>query len=40
MSDFTSAFPNSTKILVDGPQGVRVPVREVALSGGEPSLRV
>src|ERR1700693_1035783 len=40
MSQFTSAFPNSTKTLVEGPQGVRVPMREVALSGGEPPLRV
>ena len=40
MSDFTSAFPNSTKFLVDGPQGVRVPMREVALAGGEPPVRV
>ena len=40
MSDFTHAFPNSTKILVDGPQQVRVPMREIALSGGEPPLRV
>ncbi len=34
------SFPNSTKIYVDGPQGVRVPMREIALSGGEPPLRV
>ncbi|MCC7416463.1 MAG: phosphomethylpyrimidine synthase ThiC [Acidobacteria bacterium] len=40
MSDFTTAFPNSTKVLVDGPRGIRVPMREVALSGGEPPLRV
>jgi phosphomethylpyrimidine synthase len=40
MSDFATAFPNSRKILVDGPQGVRVPVREIALSGGEPSMQV
>src|SRR5260221_10200902 len=40
MSDFTSAFRNSTKILVDGAQGVRVPMREIALAGGEPPLRV
>src|SRR5437879_5410666 len=40
MSEFTTAFPNSTKIHVDGPQGVRVPMREIALSGGEPPLRV
>src|SRR3954465_14905143 len=40
MSDFSSAFPNSTKIYVDGGQSVRVPMREIALSGGEPALRV
>ncbi|HEV7366041.1 MAG TPA: phosphomethylpyrimidine synthase ThiC [Gemmatimonadales bacterium] len=34
------AFPNSTKVYVDGPQGVRVPMREIALSGGERPLRV
>ncbi len=33
-------FPNSTKVYVDGPQGVRVPMRETSLSGGEPALRV
>ena len=40
MSTFSTAFPNSTKIYVDGPQGVRVPMREIALRGGEPPLRV
>ena len=40
MSDFSTAFLNSKKTYVDGPQGVRVPVREIALAGGEPSLRV
>jgi phosphomethylpyrimidine synthase len=39
-SDYGDAFPNSTKVYVDGPQGVRVPMREIALSGGEPPLRV
>ncbi len=34
------AFPNSTKVYVDGPRGISVPVREIALSGGEPPLRV
>jgi len=33
-------FPKSHKVYVDGPQGVRVPMREIALSGGEPALRV
>ncbi len=34
------AFPNSSKVYVDGPRGVRVPLREIALSGGAPPLRV
>src|SRR4029453_4441465 len=36
MSDFAAAYPNSRKVYVDGSQGVKVPVREIALSGGEP----
>src|SRR5258708_33022426 len=40
MSEFSTAFPNSQKPYVDGPQAVRVPMREVALSGGDPPLRV
>src|SRR5437899_11503831 len=40
MSEFTAAFPHSSKIYVDGPQGVRVPMREIALAGDEPPLRV
>jgi phosphomethylpyrimidine synthase len=38
-TDFTSAFPNSRKVYVDG-LGVRVPMREITLSGDEPPLRV
>ena len=38
--DYGEAFPNSKRIYVDGPQGIRVPMREIALSGGEPPLRV
>jgi phosphomethylpyrimidine synthase len=38
--DYGDAFPNSTKVHVDGPDGIRVPMREIALSGGEPPLRV
>jgi phosphomethylpyrimidine synthase len=38
--DYGEAFPNSKKIYVEGPEGIRVPVREIALSGGEPPLRV
>ena len=33
-------LPSSRKIHVEGGTGVRVPVREIALSGGEPALRV
>ncbi|HUL71962.1 MAG TPA: phosphomethylpyrimidine synthase ThiC [Vicinamibacterales bacterium] len=39
-ADFGHAFPNSTKVFEAGPQGVRVPMREIALSGGERPLRV
>jgi phosphomethylpyrimidine synthase len=38
--DYGEAFPNSTKVYLEGPTGVRVPMREIALSGGEPPLRV
>jgi phosphomethylpyrimidine synthase len=34
------AFPRSVKAYLDGPRGVRVPVREIALSGHEPPVRV
>ncbi|HYF40428.1 MAG TPA: phosphomethylpyrimidine synthase ThiC, partial [Gemmatimonadales bacterium] len=37
---YGDAFPNSTKIYLDGPHGLRVPMREIALSGGELPLRV
>ncbi len=39
-SSFSDAFPNSRKVTLDGARGIRVPVREIALSGGEPPLRV
>jgi len=39
-TDYPGAFPNSRKVYVEGPQGVRVPVREIHLTGGEPPLRV
>jgi phosphomethylpyrimidine synthase len=39
-TDFDAAFPSSRKVHADGPFGVRVPMREIALSGGEPPLRV
>ena len=38
--DYGLAFPNSRKVLVEGRHGVRVPMREIVLSGGEPPLRV
>jgi len=38
-SDFHSAFPASRKVFVED-HGVRVPMREISLSGGEPPLRV
>ena len=37
---YADAFPHSTKVYVEGPRGIRVPMREIALSGGEPPLRV
>ncbi len=37
---YGGAFPNSRKVHVEGPHGMRVPFREVSLSGGEPPLRV
>jgi phosphomethylpyrimidine synthase len=40
MGDYGAAFPGSTRVYVDGSRGVRVPMREIALSGGEPPLRV
>jgi phosphomethylpyrimidine synthase len=39
-TDYPNAFPASTKAYLDGSGGIRVPVREIALSGGEPPLRV
>ncbi|HUF11551.1 MAG TPA: phosphomethylpyrimidine synthase ThiC [Longimicrobiales bacterium] len=38
--DYGEAFPNSRRVHVDGPHGIRVPFREIHLSGGEPPLRV
>jgi phosphomethylpyrimidine synthase len=37
---FSEAFPRSTKVYLEGDRGVRVPVREIALSGGELPLQV
>jgi phosphomethylpyrimidine synthase len=38
--DYGDNFPGSTKVYVDGADGVRVPVRRIALSGSEPALDV
>jgi phosphomethylpyrimidine synthase len=38
--DYGDSFPNSRKVYVEGPRGVRVPLREISLSGGEPALQV
>jgi phosphomethylpyrimidine synthase len=40
MLPYSEAFPNSTKAFLEGPGGIRVPVRRIALSGGEPPLDV
>ncbi|HUR95128.1 MAG TPA: phosphomethylpyrimidine synthase ThiC [Gemmatimonadales bacterium] len=37
---YAEAFPNSTKVFVEGGRGIRVPMREIALAGDEPPLRV
>jgi len=39
-ADFEEAFPNSRRVLIEGPGGIRVPAREIALGGGQPSLQV
>ena len=38
--DYGDAFPSSRRVYVDGRLGVRVPMREIHLSGGEQPLRV
>ena len=38
-SDFDSAFPHSRKVYIES-RGVRVPMREISLGGGEPPLIV
>ena len=37
---FTTAYPHSKRVHVAGPRGMRIPMREIELSGGEPPLRV
>ena len=39
-ADFDSAFPGSQKVYVDGPHGVRVPMREVQLADGAGTVPV
>ncbi|CAN5752346.1 hypothetical protein BH23GEM11_BH23GEM11_13580 [soil metagenome] len=39
-SDYGTHFPSSRKVFVKGSRGIRVPMREIHLSGGEPPLRV
>jgi phosphomethylpyrimidine synthase len=40
VGDYGDAFPHSTRVHVEGRDGIRVPFREIALSAGEPPLRV
>ncbi len=37
---FAGSFPGSRKVYLEAGGGIRVPLREIALSGGEPPLRV
>ena len=39
-SDYGAAFPSSRKVYVEGKYGIRVPMREIVLSGGESPIRV
>ena len=39
-TDYPGAFPNARKVYVEGSRGIRVPMREIHLTGGEPPLRV
>jgi len=39
-TDYPDAFPNSKKVYAEGSRGVRVPMREIQLTGGEPAFRV
>ncbi len=39
-TDYPGAFPNSKKVYIEGRHGVRVPMREIHLTGDEPPLRV
>ena len=37
---YRDVFPASARVHARGPHGIRVPMREISLSGGEPPLRV
>ncbi|HEX2449585.1 MAG TPA: hypothetical protein VHJ69_00510, partial [Gemmatimonadales bacterium] len=39
-AEYDDAFPHSTKVHIEGTRGIRVPMREITLSRGEPPLRV
>ncbi len=39
-TDYPGAFPSSRKVFLEGTRGIRVPMREIQLTGGEPPLRV
>jgi len=39
-TDYPGSFPNSRKVYVEGTRGIRVPMRQIHLSGGEPPLLV
>ncbi len=38
--DYGDAYPSSFRVYETGDHGIRVPFREIRLSGGEPPLRV
>ena len=40
LGDYGDAFPASRKVYVEGKYGIRVPMREISLSGGEKPVRV
>ncbi len=39
-ANFESAYPKSRRVYIERDCGIRVPLREIALSGGEPPVRV
>ena len=38
--DYGTAFPNSHKVYLEGSRGIRVPMREIGLSGDQPAIQV